>query len=257
MDETYQDYINRVARQTLPVSHDTQLKSIQSSPKFVAGKPANFPGYTVITPLGQEDSVNTEFYTHLESLQQELQQKIDSDLLVSLPPETFHLTLADLIWENAYSQAVEEDINFEPELRREIKAIFQHYQQGISAHQPIVWQLLGLVIRPRAIVACLVPKDRESYEAIVQLRRSIYQNETLMGLGIEQQYDYTAHITLGYFGEMANEGVKVGLSNVISEINDRLIETKEQILTVDRVQLHKFDNMIHYYRELDWATVRF
>ena len=257
MDETYQDYINRVARQTLPASHETQLKSIQSSPKFVAGKPADFPGYTVITPLGQEDSANTEFYTHLETLQQNLQQKIDSDLLVPLPPETFHLTLADLIWENAYSQAVEEDANFERELRKEIKAIFERYQQAISVTQPVAWQLLGLAIRPRAIVACLVPKDRESYEPVVQLRRSIYQNGTLMGLGIEQQYDYTAHITLGYFGEIADDREKDSLSNVISEINERLMETKEQILTIHQVQLHKFDNMIYYYREPDWATVKF
>lgn len=257
MDETYQDYINRVARQTLPSSHETQLKSIQSSPKFVAGKPTDFPGYTVITPLSQEDSVNTEFYTHLESLQQKLQQKIDSDLLVPLPPKTFHLTLADLIWENAYSQAVEEDANFEQELRKEIKAIFDQYQQAIFVTQPIAWQLLGLVIRPRAIVACLVPKDRESYDLIIQLRRSIYQNGTLMGLGIEQQYDYTAHITLGYFGEITNNQEKDQLSNIISQINDRLIETKEQILTIHQVKLHKFDNMIHYYREPDWATVKF
>ena len=257
MDETYQDYINRVARQTLPASHETQLKSIQSSPKFVAGKPADFPGYTVITPLWQDDSVNTEFYTHLETLQKELQQKIDSDLLVPLPPETFHLTLADLIWENAYSQAVEEDVNFEQKLRKELKAIFQQYQQVIDVTQPVAWQLLGLVIRPRAIVACLVPKDRESYDLIIQLRRSIYQNETLMGLGIEQQYDYTAHVTLGYFGEIDNDRVKDNLSNIISEINDRLMETGEKILTIHQVQLHKFDNMIHYYREPDWATVKF
>ena len=257
MDETYQDYINRVARQTLPASHQTQLKSIQSSPKFVAGKPADFPGYTVITPLGQEDSINTEFYTHLEALQKELQQKIESDLLVPLPSETFHLTLADLIWENAYSQAVEEDINFEQELRKEIKVIFEQYQQGISITNPIAWQLLGLVIKPRAVVACLVPKDRESYDLIIQLRRSIYQNGTLMGLGIEQQYDYTAHVTLGYFGNIANDRVKDHLSNIISEINDQLIETKAQILTIHQVQLHKFDNMIHYYREPDWATVKF
>lgn len=257
MDETYQDYINRVARQTLPVSHDTQLKSIQSSPKFVAGKPANFPGYSVITPLSQEDAVNQEFYTHLEALQQKLQQKIDSDSLIPLPSETFHLTLADLIWESAYSHAVEEDANFEQELRKEIKAIFEHYQQGISAADPISWQLLGLVIRPRAIAACLVPKDRESYESIIQLRRSIYQNGSLMGLGIEQQYDYTAHVTLGYFGDIANQKVVDRLNNSLSEINDNLIETKEQILTVHQAQLHKFDNMVHYYREADWAIVKF
>ena len=255
MDETYQDYINRVARQTLPASHSTQLKSIQSSPKFVEGKPASFPGYTIITPLKNKDSVNRDFYSHLETLQQKLLQNTDSGLLIALPPETFHVTLVDLIWENAYNHAVEEDINFEQELRKEIQVIFEQYQQAISPAKSIAWQLLGLVIRPRAIAACLVPKDRESYEAIIQLRRSIYQNQKLMSLGIEQQYDYTAHVTLAYFGEIINNSDR--LSNIISEISEQLMETEDQILTIDRAQLHKFDNMVHYYREPDWATVKF
>ena len=255
MDETYQDYINRVARQTLPASHNTQLKSIQSSPKFVAGKPANFPGYTIITPLKNKDSVNRDFYSHLEILQQKLLQNTDSDLLIALPPETFHFTLVDLIWENAYTHAVEKDTNFEQELRKEIQLIFEQYQQAISPAKSIAWQLLGVVIRPRAIVGCLVPKDRESYEAIIQLRRSIYQNKTLMGLGIEQQYDYTAHVTLAYFGKVINNSAR--LSNIISEINEQLMETEDQILTIHQAQLHKFDNMVHYYREPDWAVIKF
>lgn len=257
LDETYQDYINRVARQTLPESHETQLKSIQSSPKFVAGKPAKFPGYTISTPLGKEDPANGEFYHHLTELQQEIQENLGQDLLIMLPPATFHLTLADLIWENSYRHAIEEDPNFEAELRKEIKTTFEKYRQTISVLKPITWQLLGLVIRPRAIVACLVPKDRESYEAIIQLRRCVYQNRALIGLGIEQQYDYTAHVTLGYFGEIENKQINNRLLKIISKINTRLVEVKEQILTINQFQLHKFDTMIDYYREPDWAIVKF
>lgn len=256
MDETYQDYINRVARQTLPESHEIQLKSIQSSPKFVAGEPAKFPGYTITTPLGKEDIANSEFYSHLAKLQQEIKQNVEPDLLIMLPLETFHLTLADLIWENSYRQAVKEKISFEAELRQEIKTTFSEYKKAISLVKPITWQLLGLVIRPRAIVACLVPKDRESYEAIIKLRRSIYQNRTLIGLGIEQQYDYTAHVTLGYFGEIANNQISDRLLKIISTINSRLVEVKEQIITIEQFQLHKFDTMTDYYREPDWALVK-
>ena len=257
LDEAYQEYINRVARQTLPASHSNQLKSIQASPKFAEGKPTPFPGYTIITPLREEDLTNAEFYTYLETLQQELLQQIDTNTLVLLPPETFHLTLADLIWENAYSQAVAENRNFEQDLRQEIQLTFDQYQQDLNVDKPIAWQLLGLVIRPRALLACLVPKDRESYEAILQLRRSIYQNGKLIGLGIEQQYDYTAHVTLGYFGDMASERLGNPFIITISQINDRLVETQEQVLTINQVQLRKFDNMIHYYREPGWAIIEF
>ena len=257
MDETYQDYINRVARLTLPAACSSQLQTIQQSPKFVNGQALSFPGYSVITPPGQEDPQNQGFYSQLETLQQQLSQQVEANLIVPVPAASFHITLADLIWDQSYRQAIAENSNFEQELREQIAESFQNYSQATQYHSLLTWQLWGIVARPRAIMASLIPKDRESYEPIIELRRSLYQNSGLIGLGIEQQYDFTAHITLGYFGNIPESLNRDRLCITLSQINDRLIETEQPTFSIERAELRKFENMIEYYHQPDWATISF
>lgn len=257
MDETYQDYINRVARLTLPATCSSQLQTIQQSPKFANGQAVSFPGYSVITSLAQDDNPNKDFYAQLATLQQQLSQQVEPGLIIPLPATSFHVTLADLIWDQSYRQAIAENDNFEQELRKQITESFQQYSQATQYHNPLTWQLWGIVVRPRAIMASLIPKDKESYEPIIELRRSLYQNSGLIGLGIEQQYDFTAHITLGYFGNIPDNLNRDRLCITLSQLNDRLIETEQPTLSIKRAELRKFDNMIKYYRQPDWATISF
>ena len=106
-------------------------------------------------------------------------------------------------------------------------------------------------------MACLVPKDQRSYEAVIKLRRALYQNPGLIGLGIEQQYDLTAHITLGYFDRISESLNRDRLCIILSQINDRLVESELPEFTIDRAELRKFEDMVRYNRESDWAVVRF
>ncbi len=257
MDESYQEYINRVARLTLPTARSMQLQTIQHSPKKVAGQPVSFPGYSVITPPTQEDTDNQEFYQQIETIQKQLSQQLETDFFIPLPSASFHFTLADLIWDESYRQVVSANSDFERALQAEIAASFQQYQESISNDKPLTWQLWGVMTRPRAIMACLVPKDQESYQSVIQLRRFLYQNAGLIGLGIEQQYDFTAHITLGYFDKIPPSLNRDRLCIVMSQINDRLLESELPVFTVKEAQLRKFDNMIDYHRQPDWATVKF
>lgn len=254
MDESYQDYINRVARLTLPATCSLQLETIQPSPKFVDGKATCFPGYSIITPPGKEDLVNQNFYQQIAILQQQLTSSLEAKLFVPLPQDSFHLTVADLIWENNYLQAIAENPEFESQLRKQVALSFQQYQNSTSKMSS-QWQLWGVAIRPRAIMACLVPKDRESYRQVVELRSSLYQNPGLIGLGIEQHYDLTAHITLGYFDKIPTNFNPSQLCIILAQINDRLVETEPSIFDIERIELRKFDTMIDYYRESDWAVV--
>jgi hypothetical protein len=208
LDETYQTYLNRVARLTLPATYKSQLQHIQESPKFKllpdgSRQAVSFPGYTVCTPPWGEVSENSEFYNSLQEIQEQLLQQLAPGLMVAVPPDSFHLTLADLIWDSAYRHAQRENPNFEKQLQERIQESFQKYQQTMARGNPIGWQLLGLMIRPRAIAVCLAPKDEDSYKRMLEFRRLIYQNSGLIGLGIEQQYHFTSHITLGYFGSIA------------------------------------------------------
>ncbi|HBE17991.1 MAG TPA: DUF1868 domain-containing protein [Cyanobacteria bacterium UBA11149] len=262
MDDTYQAYLNRVTQLTLPAMYQSQLPHIQESPKF---KPLSdgtrqavpFPGCTLVTPPWGDESENGEFYTNLQQLQEQLSEQLDPGLMIPLPPDSFHLTLADLIWNDAYQDAQRENPQFEPQLHQRISDSFQKYQEAFAQGNPIGWQLLGLMIMPRAVGVCLAPKDEDSYQRILYLRRAIYQNPGLIALGIEQQYHFTAHVTLGYFGEIPAHLDRDRITGLLSDFNQKLLEKEGTSFFVRRGELRKFDDMMRYYREADWPVLEF
>ena len=246
---------------TLPEAYRSQVQHIQESSKFqrdAAGlrQAVPFPGYTLITPPAVEATENSAFYAQLQSYQQQLLQlSANSDLIVPVPDTSFHLTLADLIWDSAYRDAYEKNPKFEQELRSCIAEIFQDYQKSITDdNQPIHWQVLGLIVMPRAIGVCLVPQAERCYEQVIKFRRTVYQNPQLIALGIEQHYHFTAHITLGYFGEIPPELDRTSFSTKLTELNQQWPLNSPDFL-VDRVELRKFDDMTSYYRQTDWPSL--
>ena len=257
MNETYQDYINRIAQLTLPSVCSTQLNSIQKSPKFAQGQAVPFPGYSVITPPSKEDAENQKFYQQIEFLQQSIVKQLNPGFVVPLAPESFHFTIADLIWDDSYQQAVKDNPQFETQLQEQIAQSFAKYRETSDYSSPIQWQLLGISVRPRAIMACLAPQDAKSYQAIVDLRRCIYQNVNLIGLGVQQQYDFTAHVTIGYFDNITPELNRSEVCVVISQISDRLLDSNPTMININRAELRKFDDMLNYHRQPDWAAISF
>ncbi|MEM1170415.1 MAG: DUF1868 domain-containing protein [Cyanobacteria bacterium P01_H01_bin.35] len=247
---------------TLPESYTSGVQHLKESAKFVLNPEkdriaVSFPGYTLVTPPHGEDSVNSAFYSKLQDYQQEiLQLPMASDFIIPLPGDSFHFTLADLIWDNAYSDAKETNPNFEAQLQSCFSDIFQQYQKSGVPKNPLRWQMLGLMLMPRAVAVCLVPLDKDSYEQIVNLRRAIYQNPKLIALGIEQQYNFTAHITLGYFGEIPPELNRDNFATMLSEQNQKWTEDLPT-LTVHRAELRKFDDMTRFYRESDFPVLDF
>ncbi|WP_392532604.1 DUF1868 domain-containing protein [Nostoc sp. C117] len=261
MDDNYQTYLNRLARLTLPEAYRSQVQHIQESSKFQPNsglrQAASFPGYTLITPPAEE-SENSAFYAQLQSYQQELLQlPVNGDLIVSVPPTSFHLTLADLIWDSAYLDACEKNPKFDEELHSCVAEIFQQYQQLMTnRNHPIQWQMLGLILMPRAIAVCLVPQDERCYEEIIQFRRTIYQNPKLIALGIEQHYHFTAHVTLAYFGEISSDLDRTNFGSMLSELNQEWRLNLPEFL-IRRVELRKFEDMTRYYREPNWPILEF
>jgi choline dehydrogenase-like flavoprotein len=195
LDENYQTYLNRAVRLTLPETYRSQVQHIQESPKFqlnAANKrqAAPFPGYTIVTPPGNEDAKNAALHESLTQYQQQLLPTLGDVLFVPVPPESFHLTLADLIWDSAYRDAIQENSEFEVQLQNQIATIFRQ-SEAMTEGKPLQFQALGLMVMPRAIAVCLVPADEHSYDRVLKLRRAVFQNSDLIGLGIEQQYYFT------------------------------------------------------------------
>jgi hypothetical protein len=261
LDDNYQTYLNRVARMTLPEAYKTQIQHIQESSKFRfhggVREAAAFPGYTLITPPAQEDLNNAAFYSQIQAYQRQLLQlPIGSNLIVPVPADSFHVTVADLIWDNAFHHACKKNPQFAEDLNSQLAEMFQEYQQLMTKGSPISWQMWGLIVMPRAVGVCLVPKNERSYEEIIRFRRMIYQNRKLMGLGVEQHYHFTAHVTLGYFGEIPPELDRINLSMMFSEFNQSLpLDTPDFL--INQVELRKFDDMTHYYRQPDWPSLDF
>ncbi|HLO48229.1 MAG TPA: DUF1868 domain-containing protein, partial [Kamptonema sp.] len=218
-------------------------------------EPVTFPGYTVTTPPWGEESENAAFYASLDECQQTLVKQLDVGAIVPVPKDSFHLTLADLIWDSAYRDAIKNP-EFEGQLRSRIGECFASYKQTMAGAPPIRWMVLGLMVRTRAIAVCLAPSDENSYKQILEFRRSIYQNSDLIALGIEQQYHFTAHVTLAYFGEIESGINRDRFCNVLSELNDKWLDVPQEIW-IHRVELRKFDDMTRYYREPDWPVLEF
>ncbi len=258
MDENYQTYLNRVMRMTLPDTYRSQVQHIQESPKFQhhpdhGWQVAEFPGYAVVTPCGAADRENGALYDRLTQFQAQLVQQLGENLLLPVPPKSFHMTVADLIWDSAYRHA-SENPEFETQLRDRIAHSFNQ-SQTLSQSKPICFQALGLMVMPRAIGLCLAPTDEESYERVLKLRRAIYQNPDVIAIGIEQQYYFTPHVTLGYFGALSAASDRLG--QTLDDLNQQWLGGQPQAFCVDRAELHKFDNMADYYRESDWAAFKF
>jgi hypothetical protein len=258
LDDTYQTYVNRVARMTLPESYQAQVQHIQASPKFQQSGSAlqavAFPGYTVVNPPWAEDQQNAAFYQNLAHYQQQIIDHLEPGLIMPVPPESLHMTLADLIWDSAFLHA-NESPTFEADLQKQVAQSLQKCQP-VPSDSPIYWQVIGLFLRTRAVGVCLVPRDEASYERVLQIRRAIYQNPDLIALGIEQQYNYTAHVTLGYFGEAVATADRQQISQAFVDLTQPWLDAETpQEICIHRAELRKFDDMTRYYREPDWAAL--
>lgn len=258
MDDTYQVYVNRVARLTLPEAYLSQLELIQESPKYqlqASGQrvAVPFPGYSIVTPPAEEDRENREFYKSLQEIQQQLHQSLDPSFFIPIPPESLHLTLADLIWDSSYRDAAQTP-DFEEKLQSAIAQSFDTLES--NSDQPIRWQVFGIIVMTRALGVCLVPRDEASYNQILQFRRAVYQNHSVIAAGIEQQYYLTAHITFGYFGAIPEDLDRQKLTQQLSEINQQLLDAPLDF-TVKTAELRKFDDMTRYYRASNWPVLTF
>lgn len=261
LDDQFQPYVNRVVGLTQRSHYEQQLPIIHSSPKYQRSgehwAAVPFPGCSIIAPPSGEDPVNQGFYEQLHAVQAKLMGDLPQDLFIPLPAESLHLTLADLLWAENYSQA-QADEGFETQLVQEIGQVFQAMPDRQTA--PIRFQAVGYMIMARALGICLVPETEASYERVRLLRRSLYQQPGLLALGIEQQYHFTAHITLGYFGEVGGE---TGEGLDAEAIAQRLVELNQaEIIALpefvaQRAELRQFDDMTTYQRSPGWPVLEF
>ncbi len=257
MDDQFQPYVNRVVGLTQRSQYEQQLPIIHSSPKYErrgenwAAVP--FPGCSIIAPPSGEDPVNRGFYEQLHGVQVKLALDLPENFFIPLPAESLHLTLADLLWAENYTQAQSIE-GFETKLSQEIGQVFQEMPHNQSA--PIRFQAVGYMVMARALGICLVPETEATYERVRLLRRSLYQQPGLLALGVEQQYNFTAHITLGYFGQVGDGLDTSALAQRLVELNQSDVTALPEFV-VQRAELRQFNDMTAYQRSPGWPVLEF
>jgi len=261
LDDQFQPYVNRVVGLTQQSHYEQQLGIIQSSPKYSRSgehwTAVPFPGCTIVAPPSGEDAANRGFYEQLQAVQAKLVQNLPQDFFIPLPAQSLHLTLADLLWAENYRQAQAIE-GFEAKLSQEIGKVFEGIAPADGS--PIRFQAVGYMVMARALGICLVPETEASYERVRAMRRSLYQEPGLLALGIEQQYHFTAHITLGYFGAVTDEVIgepkRTALAQRLVELNQTDITALPEFV-VQQAELRQFDDMTAYNRAADWPVLAF
>lgn len=258
MDDNYQAYLDRIASLTTPSAHASKLQHVVESPKFVptpdgTRKPAPFVGFSIITPPGSQDATNAEFYRAMAAAQAKICDRLSPNFFAPVPPESFHFTLADLIWASAYEDAAMNP-QFDARLRDCIGEIFQAAQPSLNSANSPRWKASGLVVMPRAIAMTLIPADEAAYDRLLRLRRALYQNPQLMGLGVEQQYYLTAHVTLGYFGQAPADLDREAVAKFLADCSDEAIAAAPPFV-LQRAEFRKFEDMTRYERQPNFPVL--
>ncbi|MGD1904132.1 MAG: DUF1868 domain-containing protein [Geitlerinemataceae cyanobacterium] len=259
MDDSYQAYLERLAKMVRPDSYHSTLQYLRKSPKFArmadgTDRAVSFPGYTLISPTSEDDPANAGAYAAIDAAYADLLTRLPADWIIGLPLASYHMTIADLIWDSAYRD-LSHSPDYDTKLRDRLGDLFSEVGPQVVGPKPVSWQVLGFVAMPRAIAVALVPVDDVSYRRTVRVRRSIYQDSAMVGLGIDQQYHFTAHVTLGYFGEIPADLDRLSIAAQLEAANERFSREKV-VLSLDRAELRRFEDMVAYTREEGWPVLR-
>ena len=258
MDDSYQAYLERLSTMVQLDSYHSTLQYLRKSPKFARTadgvvRAVSFPGYTLISPTNEDDAVNTDAYAAIQAASDALVAQLPEGLLIGLPPASYHMTIADLIWDSGYRDH-SLDPAYDQKLRDRLDVLFKDITPQVIGPTCVTWKVLGFVVMPRAIGVCLIPSDEASYRRTVRVRRSIYQDSAMMGLGIDQQYHFTAHVTLGYFGDIPSDLDRAAIAQTLVAVNQQFMQ-KTVTLSLDRAELRRFEDMTRYTREAEWPVV--
>jgi len=258
MDDSYQAYLERLSKMVQLDSYHSTLQYLRKSPKFArmadgTDRAVSFPGYTLISPTSEDDPTNAAAYATIETAYKDLVANLPANLVIGLPLASYHMTIADLIWDSAYRD-LSRDPDYDTKLRDRLEMLFSEVEPQVIGPKPVLWQVLGFVAMPRAIAVVLIPVDDVSYRRTVRVRRSIYQDSQMVGLGIDQQYHFTAHVTLGYFGEIPADLDRLSIAASLQAANVHF-EREKVTLSLDRAELRRFEDMMAYTREAAWPVL--
>lgn len=217
------------------------------------------------TPCGEEeDKTNLEAYNILINVRKQLFHDTRySKKCVPVPDDTLHMTLADLISQQAYVLNVKESKR-ERELIDEVKNIFDDFTSN-NQHDIPQMKLKGLSLVPQSpvcLVAIVDPRTPKDCTTLMELRRFIHdRSPILIDMGVKRQFPYVFHITLAYIEGFLSKDDRNQLKDKILELNKSIFHNSKVIpFNILSAELRKFDDVSRFDRDPDdtlWPVVNF
>ncbi len=216
MLNTLDDYIGRSVDPWAPFHTNPNLgKKVADSGAFLP-----YFGNTTVFLLDEETK------TRLGTLQRELYDAVGWMLAEPLQPETFHMTLHDLVNGPVEDEAL---LARMAEAAPKARALVEAFRQGAPLHMEATW-LFNMV--NTSIVLGLRPADEESRRRLDQMYTAL---EGVVPLG----YALTPHITMAYYrpGQWAGEPLARALHPVELPVE----------LSMEHLMLQNFRDMNTYW----------
>ena len=201
-----------------------------------------FPGLTVINWVNEKTEAYRRLLTVAAAFKKDLEQAGLSDICSFMPPETFHVTLYDIVtrqaeWQNtAVAAAVSEVCE---ELRDQLSAVPMEIKGiGISSGT--------------SFVAWVYPKNAYDLETMYLLRERLREKlQPIVGDGLAAADKLIAHITLAYLTNNIPPERYEQLKNVLRRYEGITIAD----YMVEDAELRAFKNMEVWGRPIQ--TLRF
>ena len=179
-------------------------RPLQSSPKYREGHALPYSGFTLMTPSSDLDDLSAPLYRVIESAQTHFTRTF-SPHLIPVPPQSFHVTGADLISGDAFtSQLYGASIDtYRMRLIEALKLTLKSSSLGSKSGSQVtsLWNFRGFSLFESALVALFTPMYDQTYTALVQQRAHLYHSPYLTQLGVVSPRPLMLHITLAYFTE--------------------------------------------------------
>ena len=194
-----------------------------------------------ITILAEPYPIGGSVVPALKTLQEKIQQLTPD--FAPVPPETFHLTVADLIWGDKYTALIQSqggEIQ-NTQMFQRVDDILKGVDGRLLTQNATIVGVGGF---PGAVVA-FVNVDDAAYRSIITFRDKIYSDLILAQYGVFRERPFLGHITLGYI-----EGVPPqGLDDALNDIRFTTDFTLPQwTFELSDVGIYRFSNMSEYYQ---------
>ncbi len=226
------EYHARLAECLGPNGWAEAMDSIRASPKFLEGVATRYPGVTMMTPAGPADPWAVEVYALLQELQESLVGSM-ANSVIPVNPDSFHVTVGDLVAGEAYSSGCDKAIS------RAVKRILASL--GDDDVEPD-WRVAGVALFEHAVVGLLEPVSESDYLPIVELRDRLYCDLPLRALGVRRPRPLMLHVTLAYFDSGPTEADRARWNDVL-EASLEACRRRSATMLVRDVGIHRFNDM--------------